>query len=135
MFNIGPLELIVLAFVGIVVLGPDRLPGVAKDAARLIRSLREIATGARTTLRDELGPEFANLDLRSLHPRTLITRTLLGSDPDSAAADIGRALRFDWLGEDSARESTRSDPATGTMEIPLRERPLPVDGADAAHDG
>jgi hypothetical protein len=45
MFNVGPLELIVLAFVGIVVLGPDRLPGIARDAARLIRTLREVATG------------------------------------------------------------------------------------------
>jgi sec-independent protein translocase protein TatB len=77
MFNIGPLELVVLAFIGIVVLGPDRLPGLAKDAARLIRTLREVAVGARTQLRDDLGPEFADLDLRSLHPRTLLRQTLL----------------------------------------------------------
>lgn len=77
MFNIGPLELVVLAFIGIVVLGPDRLPGLAKDAARLIRTLREVAVGARTQLRDDLGPEFTDLDLRSLHPRTLLRQTLL----------------------------------------------------------
>ncbi len=55
-FNIGPLELIVLAFVGLVVLGPERLPGLARDAGRLLRGLREMATGARTQLREELGP-------------------------------------------------------------------------------
>jgi sec-independent protein translocase protein TatB len=93
MFNVGPLELIVLAFVGIVVLGPDRLPGLAKDAARLLRTLREVATGARTQLRDELGPEFADLDLRSLHPRTLIQRTLLGDDIDPNSLNPRTAIQ------------------------------------------
>ena len=32
MFNIGPMELIVLAVVGLIILGPDRLPDLAKDA-------------------------------------------------------------------------------------------------------
>jgi sec-independent protein translocase protein TatB len=81
-FNIGPLELIVLAIVGLIVLGPDRLPGLAKDAARMIKTLRELANGARTQLRDELGPEFADVDLRSLNPRTAIQRALLGDDDD-----------------------------------------------------
>ena len=87
MFNIGPLELVVLAFVGLVVLGPERVPGLARDAARLIRALREVATGARTQLRDELGPEFADLDLRSLNPRTAITQALLGDDARPLAVD------------------------------------------------
>jgi len=82
MFNIGPLELIVLAVVGLIVLGPDRLPGLAKDAARMIRTLRDLATGARTQLRDELGPEFADVDLRNLNPRTAISRAILGEDAD-----------------------------------------------------
>jgi sec-independent protein translocase protein TatB len=83
MFNIGPLELMVLAIVGLIVLGPDRLPGLAKDAARMIRTLRELATGARTQLRDELGPEFADVDLRNLNPRTALSRAILGDDEEA----------------------------------------------------
>jgi sec-independent protein translocase protein TatB len=79
-FNIGPLELIVLAFVGLIVLGPERVPGLAKDAGRLLRELRDMATGARTQIREELGPELADLDLRSLNPRTMITQAILGDD-------------------------------------------------------
>jgi sec-independent protein translocase protein TatB len=85
-FNIGPLELLVLAFVGLIVLGPDKLPGLARDAARLIRTLRELATGARTQLRDELGPELADLDLRSLNPRTAIQRAIMGDDDPAPRA-------------------------------------------------
>jgi sec-independent protein translocase protein TatB len=83
MFNVGPMELLVLAVVGLIILGPDRLPGLAKDAARMIRTLRELASGARTQLRDELGPEFADVDLRNLNPRTAITRAILGDDADT----------------------------------------------------
>src|ERR1700709_340387 len=85
MFNIGPLELVVLAVVGLIVLGPDRLPGLARDAARMIRTLRDLATGARQQLRDELGPEFADVDLRTLNPRTALQRAVLGDD---FAADL-----------------------------------------------
>jgi len=102
-FNIGPLELVVLALVGIIVLGPDRIPGVARDAARMIRQLRDIATGARSQLKNELGPEFADVgldslrELRSLNPRTAIQRALLGDDDvadaprDDAPADAPAA--------------------------------------------
>jgi sec-independent protein translocase protein TatB len=82
-FNIGPMEFLVLAVVGLVIIGPDKLPQLARDAARMIRSLREMATGARQQLKDELGPEFADVDLRNLNPRTAVQRAVFGDDvPD-----------------------------------------------------
>jgi sec-independent protein translocase protein TatB len=92
-FNIGPLELVVLALVAIVVFGPERLPQLARDAAQLIRGLREVAKGAQTQLRDELGPEFADVDLRNLHPRTALRKALLGDDLDLGALDPRAAFR------------------------------------------
>jgi sec-independent protein translocase protein TatB len=88
MFNIGPLELVVLALVAVVVLGPDRLPALAKDAAQMLRTLRDLATGARNQLRDELGPEFADMDLRSLNPRTALQRAILGDEENGLRADL-----------------------------------------------
>jgi sec-independent protein translocase protein TatB len=110
MFNIGPLELIVLAVVGLVVLGPDRLPGLAKDAARMIRTLRDMATGARTQLRDELGPEFADVDLRNLNPRTAISRALLGEDADKLENFNPRAaLQRGIFGDDEPQPNAAVD--------------------------
>ena len=85
-FNLGPLEIAVLVIVALVVFGPDRLPTLARDAARMIRTLRELAQGARTQLRDELGPELGNLDLASLNPRTALRRALLDDDDPPASA-------------------------------------------------
>ena len=128
MFNIGPLELIVLAFVGLVVLGPERVPGLARDAGRMIRTLRDLATGARTQLREELGPEFADVDLRSLNPRTAISQVLLGDDLTQRPAPGQNVWHRALLGDSaSASASTGPDagvtPVSSTPDRPV-ERPL-----------
>jgi sec-independent protein translocase protein TatB len=110
-FNIGPGEFLVLAIVAVIVLGPDRLPGLARDAARMLRTLRELATGARTQLREELGPEFADLDLselrelRNLNPRTALQRAILGEE-DGTLRSFRDELRDD-LRDADPRSLTR----------------------------
>src|ERR1700760_3351319 len=110
MFNIGPFELVVLAFVGIIVLGPDRVPGLARDAARLLRSLREMATGAREQLKEELGPEFADLDLRSLNPRTVVQRAVLG-DTDLSSLNPRTAMQQAFSDAGNDKPVTLQKPA------------------------
>jgi sec-independent protein translocase protein TatB len=91
MFNIGPMELGVLVLVALIVLGPEKLPGLAREAAQMLRTLRDLATGARRQLKDELGPEFPDLDLsalndlRSLNPRTAISRAIFSDDDEVPA--------------------------------------------------
>jgi sec-independent protein translocase protein TatB len=102
-FNIGPLEFVVLAAVALVVFGPDKLPQLAKDAARMLRTLRDIAQGARSQLNSELGPEFADFDLSSLNPRTAIKNALLGDDelrPDLSGMNPREAISRAWRGEE-----------------------------------
>ena len=77
MFDIGLPEFMVLALVAIFVFGPDKLPDVARQAGRMLRSARGMLTQARSQLNDELGPGFADLDLRELNPRALVQKHLL----------------------------------------------------------
>ncbi len=102
MFDIGPEKLVLLAFLALVLLGPERLPGLARDAGRLLRTLREMATGAQTLIRDEVGPELADLDLRSLNPRTMITQAVLGEDIAPGAFGAKGALQRALFGGESA---------------------------------
>lgn len=121
MFNIGPLELVVLAVVALLVIGPDRLPALTKDAARMIRTLRDMATGARTQLRDELGPEFADVDLRNLNPRTAISRALLGDDAEKFQNFNPRdAVQRGIFGDDepAAAPAVEADPAPINLQKP-----------------
>jgi sec-independent protein translocase protein TatB len=88
-FDVGPAEFLVLAIVAIFVFGPDKLPDVARQAGRLLRSARQMLTSARSQLSDELGPEFANLDLRDMTPRALVQRHLLDDLADDAPVRAG----------------------------------------------
>ena len=122
MFNIGPMELVVLCIVGLIVIGPDKLPGLAKDAARMLRTLRDMAQGARTQLRDELGPEFADVDLRNLNPRTALKRVVLGDEElDFGKLNPRTFLQDAVMGEDDAPSqpvsmSKPQEPALGRDE-------------------
>jgi sec-independent protein translocase protein TatB len=40
MFNIGPLEIIIVAVIALLVIGPDELPSAVRKAARFLADLR-----------------------------------------------------------------------------------------------
>ena len=87
MFGIGPLELVVIGIVAVLVFGPDRLPEFARTAGRLLRQARQLINNAQNDLREELGPEFADLDVRDLNPRSFVRKHLLdGIDEDDLDA-------------------------------------------------
>ena len=74
MFDVGLLELAVIALVAVVVLGPDKLPDLARQAAQLLHRARGLANNARDELRNELGPEYSDLQLRDLDPRAIVRK-------------------------------------------------------------
>ena len=74
--SLGWLEIVTLLVVALLVFGPDKLPGVAKDAAQMLRQLRSMAKDARGQIKSELGPEFSDFDLDSLNPRTFVRKNL-----------------------------------------------------------
>ena len=74
MFDVGLLELAVIALVAVIVLGPDKLPDLARQAAQLLHRARGLATNARDELRNELGPDYSDLQLRDLDPRTIVRK-------------------------------------------------------------
>jgi sec-independent protein translocase protein TatB len=79
-------KLLIVAIVAVFVLGPERLPYYARQLAKLVKSLREMANGAQDRLREEMGPEFneadwKRLDPRQYDPRRIIREALLDDEP------------------------------------------------------
>lgn len=77
MFGISAQEFIVLAIVAAVVLGPERLPIYAQQLARLVRELRRMAQGASAQVRNEMGPEFDEIDWSKFDPRQYDPRRIV----------------------------------------------------------
>jgi sec-independent protein translocase protein TatB len=83
MFNsLGWPEISVLVVLGLFVFGPERLPGMAAEAGRALRKIRQYAKGLTDDLKAELGPEVGDLDLASLNPKTFVRRHLLEDDDE-----------------------------------------------------
>jgi sec-independent protein translocase protein TatB len=86
--NVGWGEMLVLVIAGLVILGPERLPGAIRWTSGALRQAREYISGATSQLRDDLGPEFEDLreplselnKLRGMSPRAAITKHLLDGD-------------------------------------------------------
>jgi len=96
MFGIGFPELVVIAFVAILVFGPDKLPDIARQVGQTVRRLRVIANAARDELRTELGPDYADLELTDLDPRRMVARQIREAmaelDAEEAAAKAPKPL-------------------------------------------
>jgi len=107
-FGIGFPELLVIAFVAVLVFGPDKLPDLARQAAALIRRGRSIANSVRDELRAELGPEYADLELTDLDPRRIVARQV----------------------REAMLEADAAEAATGTLP-PLKAGELPPYDSDA----
>lgn len=98
--SIGWGELLVLLVAGLVILGPERLPGAVQWTMRSLTQVRDYASGATSQLKEDLGPEFEDFrkpladlnELRGMTPRSLITKHLLDGDDSFFTGDFdGRA--------------------------------------------
>ncbi len=92
MFGVGLPEMAVIALVAVVIFGPDKLPEFAKQAGRFLHRMKVFATGARDELRTELGPEFSDLELRDLDPRSIVRKHVMEA-MEEAEAESSRPKR------------------------------------------
>lgn len=75
-FGIGILELFVIAVLALIVLGPERLPGVMREGAKYIRMLRKMTNEFTSQFSDELQA------LDELNPRKIFNEMTDPNRPD-----------------------------------------------------
>lgn len=115
MLGLSTGHLIVLVIAGLVIFGPERLPKVAQDAGRMLRQLRRMADDVRNDLKEELGPELADLDLASLHPKALVKKHLLDPSLDEVRdAGLDKASLQDLLRDHDERGTPSSADVSAT---------------------
>src|SRR6201993_771880 len=86
--NLSWEHILVLVVVGLVILGPERLPDAIRWTSNALRQARDYLSGATSSLREELGPEFDDLreplaelqKLRGMSPRAALTKHLFDGD-------------------------------------------------------
>lgn len=103
--DINGWEFVIIVVLALVLIGPERMPEYAAKLGRFVRQLRGMAEGAKASLRDQMGPEFDDIDWKTYDPRQY--------DP--------RRIVRDALLDDSPLDSTASAP----VEEPFTYSPQP----------
>ncbi len=114
MLDINGWELIVLVVVAVLVLGPERLPTYAAKLGQLVRQLKAMADGAKGQLKEQLGPDFDDLnwrqyDPRQYDPRRIVREALLDPGPEPVRPEPPAATRVE---HDPARPTPWDPDAT-----------------------
>jgi sec-independent protein translocase protein TatB len=108
-------KLLIIGLIAVFLLGPDRLPHYAGQLAKLVRNLRDMANGAKDRMREEMGPDFDDVDWKKLDPRQydprrIIREALLDDEPEPT---ISRPTKDDDETTDAAEAATAADVDSG----------------------
>ena len=74
MVDFGFGEVIGLVILALILVGPERMPRVSSDLAKMIKKVRSMTNTATAEIRDNLGPGFEDLKPADLNPKTFIKR-------------------------------------------------------------
>jgi sec-independent protein translocase protein TatB len=122
MFNLDPAKLLIIAVVAVILLGPDKLPQVARQVGGAWRSFNEFRHRMETEVRGSIPDLPSTNDIARLarSPSALLNHlsTLDGKGEDTAAGAAAGATP-----ETPSAPGTASAPRTRPMTPPAPMRP------------
>jgi len=128
MFDIGFTELMVIGVVALIVIGPERLPRVARTAGALLGRLQRYVAEVKADINREVELDELRKMKDSVQQAASEFESSMNEDLRKAESDLNRSVAEaagDAAPEDAASaSSTLSTPSTPTPEA---EPPAPLD--------
>jgi sec-independent protein translocase protein TatB len=103
MFDVGFWELVILFGIGLMVLGPERMPKVAAKVGRWAGQARRMARNLSTQLRDEIEPFESSMNSMDQAMR---------KDFSAMRPDVGQTTDEKSDGNADASQSSNSEPGS-----------------------
>jgi sec-independent protein translocase protein TatB len=119
-FDINGWEFIILLVAALLVIGPERLPEYSAKLAKLVKQVRGLADTAKVQLREQMGPDFDDVDWKQYDPRQYDPRRI-----------VREALMDD--GSEDGQPSSPGDAQAGGFKAPSSfkrhdpDKPTPYD--------
>ncbi len=127
MFNVGGLELLVIAIVALVVLGPDKLPGAIRQFGTVVGELRRISQGFQTDLKGALADAE-----RDAERETAAAKKADAAGPSVDNHDPGAAQAVAQA-ELAAIEGATESPAHDGSPVATPVAPTPISNGPASN--
>lgn len=125
-------KILVILVIAMFLLGPERLPYYAKKLGELVRSVKQMADGAKDRLRDEMGPDFDDVDWKQLDPRQYDPRRIIRDALLEDQAEVQAAERRARVLDAAERRREREEEARKKQAE--AEEKQADDGADEGAD-
>lgn len=114
MFDIGFWELLVVVLIGLIVLGPERLPRAVRSVQRAVRSVKQYGSRMEAEINHELRVKELHENLRKIE----------GSDDlDNLPDDLKRSLQELQQAAQSVNRPYAKEPPQEPTEKPDPEQP------------
>jgi Tat protein translocase TatB subunit len=124
MLNVGPLELVVVLAVALIVVGPERLPELARSVGRVIRQFRDV----QNEVRDLVSSEMDDADVRGA-----VDEFRKAAGGVTRATDVkGAVRRAERTIRDETTKLRTPRPARGPASTPATDAPAGAPGTPAA---
>ena len=120
MLNVGPLELLVVLAVALIVVGPERLPELARSVGRVLRQFRDVQNEVRDLVSSEVDDDVrqAAADFRKVTGD--LTRA---TDVKGAVRRAERTIRDETAKFRAPRATRGAAPAAAPSSEPVGEPP------------
>jgi sec-independent protein translocase protein TatB len=135
MLNVGPLELLVVLAVALIVVGPERLPELARSVGRVLRQFRDVQNEVRDLVASEVDDDVrqAASDFKK------VTGDLTkATDVKGAVRRAERTIKDEAAKFRTPRSTPRTKPSAATPPEPTTapepERPEPTEAAGPPAD-
>jgi sec-independent protein translocase protein TatB len=77
MFGLSFEKILLIGIVAAFLIGPQKLPHYAAVLARMVRQVRDLANGAKERVKEEMGPDYDEIEWKSLDPRQYDPRRII----------------------------------------------------------
>jgi sec-independent protein translocase protein TatB len=131
-FGVGPLEMLVIAVLALIFIGPQRLPSVIGQVMKTIRELREYATGIQNEFRDdfrEMREEFESFQRDVTQSMEEMSR-----DVEEVSRDVNQLSTEVHTTASESTDAPTPEPVNELMAPPPpREGTVPLPATNGVH--
>ncbi len=135
MFDIGFSEIVVIAVVALIVIGPERLPKTARTLGHLFGRLQRYVADVKADINREMQLE----DLRKLQQQVQTAATEFETSMSTAAREVESGVRSVESDLNAAGRATAAEGAgaseSGPLSKPAERAPAAAADATSPHQG
>jgi sec-independent protein translocase protein TatB len=130
-FNVGGGEILVILVIALIVLGPERLPGAARQVGKALAQFRQMSSGVERDIREALDTDELREGVATLKQVTNLRQTVrseLASAASSIASPLTRAKSEFGLNSEGVSKYTSSSTDSSDVSASRGVDVAPPDG-------